>query len=245
MTDYSKKDIPLINLWARLNSLTETEWNLIFSRLQDDTKELVKTKLSLPENFISPISVSDDQDSYVYKVNFWNYKRVLKLYFRHSFQVILEYIKMQNTLSQYHKKYTLDEELEFNSQKIVQIQLSVLGLPENIWLCTYIGKWFMRWREALTSFPNFVPWDTLFQILPHESNETRDNIHAVLEIFFKDIYSSESWKWTDSIQNNFTDNIKILSIKNGVLYLKVTDISCDIARTVQFNKWITSWDHIQ
>jgi len=71
MTDYSKKDIPLINLWARLNSLTETEWNLIFSRLQDDTKELVKTKLSLPENFISPISVSDDQDSYVYKVNFW------------------------------------------------------------------------------------------------------------------------------------------------------------------------------
>ncbi len=41
MTNYSEKDIPLINLWVQLKTLSEDELQVALSLLDEDARELI------------------------------------------------------------------------------------------------------------------------------------------------------------------------------------------------------------
>ncbi len=197
------------------------------------------------ESVLTPVSISDNQDSYVYDFNLERKRLAVKMYFIHAPHVLLEYIKMQNALANHKLSYMVENELKFQNQEINTILFSILKLPNNLGVGTFVwSEGYMKGLQVLISSPDYIWGNNLRESLSEESQTTQNHIYTSIMWFLNMSYTLEWLEWTDRDREwrVLSDNFKVTSCKDWTLHLTATDISCDIARTIFLNTWINNYN---
>lgn len=145
---------------------------------------------------------------------------VMKMYFALSKSEITNYHKFQNKLSE--QKYDIDYNGEIEGKKFNKINIEVMNLPEN----DIIGN-----DNAAISF---IPMSWYKNLREYWI----DKYAPILQEIMKVIKERNGWgNFSESIDPM---NIQLLSLENGVLSLRITDISDSILETLKWRDLLDS-----